>query len=235
MIFKDLKVGTNTPINKNLFYDMARNDDILKLYYESCRTGVLGWREIDSSIYIPTKLTPEQIEAGDLGEGEDPTWATIASIPVVIEDKRVVRLSMSAFMNTHQSTSGIPTQYRANLRARFHFDYPSIENEGEDEEILTNAVSLIPYDYVSNGEFLSAERSKEYGRIFAQNIVISTTDYLLAKSNTIRIKKYQKYNLIKPGKAYVAIKILKRDVPQSIFASDENKIQIIIEDGGAWR
>lgn len=232
MIFKDINIGTNTEINKQLFYQMARNDDIIKLYYESCRAGVLGWTEIESSIYIPTRLTPEQIELGDLGEGEDPTWATIATLPLIMEDRRVIKITTSAFMNVHQATSGIATAYRPSLEIRYTFDYPE---EFADEVSAPKAITLIPYVYLSNGHFLIADRTREYGRIYAQNIAVSTNDFLLAKSNATRIKKYQKYNLIKPGKSFLNVKVKKLDVPQNLFASGENKVQIMVEDCGAWR
>lgn len=233
MIFQNIRVGSNTPINKTLFDKMARNDDILKLYYESCRTGVIAWQEIEQAIYVSTRLTPEQVAAGDLGEGEDPTWATISTLPIVVENRRVVKIMTSAFFNIHQSTSDIPTTYRENIRIRYTIEYPAEEPAPENSNAA--AITLIPYLYISNGDFSSANQTKEYGRIYAQNIVISTNDYLLNKSDNNRIAKYQKYNLIKPGKAFVNVQVRKQDVPQNIYASAENKMQIIIEDCGAWR
>lgn len=227
MSYKNNIIGQNSEINHELFYSMARNDDLIKTYYEGSSYGILGWYESETSITVPV-YDPEAVEENiDSPEDSgDPEWFKIASIVATPGNERVIKFSIRGLSVMHESTSQISEVYKHALNARFSIQYP----QDQDEDETPSTKSFIPYRFVASGNFVSADNAREFGRIFGENICISTLE---VDSPDVNI--YRNYPLIRPSKSLINLEVKKLNVPQKLIINGESKFQVIIEDIGEWR
>lgn len=226
MNFKFHKIGQNTEISHDLLYSMARNDDIVKNYYEASGVGILGWYETESSVLV-NAFDPDAEVSGQ----EDPEWENVASLIIYPEEERVVRLTVRGLKVTQQAPSDAPSgvniPYRHALNARFSIQYPDPTNAAK-------TIAVMPYRFVASGRYVAPNKIGDFGRIFGHNICIATNNYNLPADDALRLSKYKNIPLIKPGKTTLNFEIKKIDVNQNIVANGESSFQIMVQDVGGW-
>jgi len=211
MNFKFNKVGQNTDISHDLLYSMARNDDIIKEYYEASSLGILGWYETESSILV---------NAFDSDDEDDTEWHSICSISINAEENKAIKMSLRGLNVVHQAPnsapSGMSTPYRHAMNARFAI------SSAEEE-------SIVPYRFVASGRYVEGNQTRSMGRIFGHNVCFVTSEVLVWPASYTAPP-----SIIRPGFNNVKLEVKKLDVSQNIVATSDNKLQVLIEDLGPW-
>lgn len=227
MNFKFYKIGQNTNISHDLLYSMARNDDIVKMYYEASSHGVLGWYESESSMMV-SAFDPDELD----GE-TDPNWHTICSLIIDPDENRNIKLSLRGLNIVHQTPSNAPAgntaSYRHAMNARFAIQYPNNlvqETIGADE--FTSTLAVLPYRFVASGRFMGPNESRQMGRIFGHNLCTTVSEW----QQLTKEKPDPNTTFIRPGKSKISLQIKKLDVTQNIIATGENAFQVFVEDVG---
>jgi hypothetical protein len=220
MSFKNNIVHKNTEINHDLFYSMARNDDVTKAIYESSSQGIIGWSEVDSSVYVSQKDSAIQSDGT-----EDPNWLNISSFNIFAEKEHSIGINFWALANTQAQATGFSSGWIAGSRFRIYIEYASSNQQ--------TAYAKEVYQFIGPFEFTNYAQSLDSGRIKGATIVVATENYKTTDSEILA--KYNYFPLIPWGELSIKMDINRIDTSQTVIASPEEKIQLIIQDLGVWR
>jgi hypothetical protein len=220
--FKKIEISQGTEISHDLLYSMARNDDIIKKYYEAAPHGILGWVEFESNISI-SAFDPLSVDGED-----DPEWYSLAVIPAYIEDNRIIKMSMKGLTVMHQSTTLPATVFQQALNGRFVIQYSVSSNDIDGDSATT---AYVPYRMLMSGNFIDSNQNRQYGRIFGHNVCVSV------KKDQKSAVIHNNFNTttIEPGQCKINFQVKRLSTPMEISASGESKLQIMIEDLGAFQ